>query len=479
MIKKGLENQRKNLQQLELKNEKTLRISKNKILERAKGITLIALIITIIILIILAGITIIALSGENGILRQASKAKEETRAGAVEEAKDLWKINKNIDNQTEDVTAQTLDELLADLEKQGLLTAEEVATVKETGKVTIGERTIEFESSNAMTLVEMYKNAENCEVTDGTCSDETHLHIGDYVEYTPGNNEAVTVGKFDTGYDEEQTYSVDKTTTWRVLGLSEEGNILLTSGSPIKKDGEDPYLYLQGAESYINCVNTLNKVCGVYNNPDLAEETRSITIEDINRIGGIVVEDNKVYKKDNPDTNIDVLGNLGKSYSYEAGDYAPENYMNDVYGTNVTRKSAGDEVNSDAYTYTYESLGANERVYNMLFSETTETDKYAKCYWLASPGSYVDSINALLGSGSVYGGYVCRGYPRMFFSIGVWNANRLAVRPVVSLKSEITIEEVAKSENQTDREVSWKDVYDNSNLGASADRISDNKGLVD
>ena len=48
MIKKGLENQRKNLQQLELKNEKTLRISKNKILERAKGITLIALIITIL-----------------------------------------------------------------------------------------------------------------------------------------------------------------------------------------------------------------------------------------------------------------------------------------------------------------------------------------------------------------------------------------------------------------------------------------------
>ena len=47
--KKGLENQRKNLQQLELKNEKTLKeISKIKRLEKAKGITLIALIITIL-----------------------------------------------------------------------------------------------------------------------------------------------------------------------------------------------------------------------------------------------------------------------------------------------------------------------------------------------------------------------------------------------------------------------------------------------
>ena len=49
MIKKGLENQRKNLQQLELKNEKTLKeISKIKRLKKAKGITLIALIITIL-----------------------------------------------------------------------------------------------------------------------------------------------------------------------------------------------------------------------------------------------------------------------------------------------------------------------------------------------------------------------------------------------------------------------------------------------
>ena len=49
MIKKELENQRKNLQQLELKNEKILKeISKIKRLKKAKGITLIALIITIL-----------------------------------------------------------------------------------------------------------------------------------------------------------------------------------------------------------------------------------------------------------------------------------------------------------------------------------------------------------------------------------------------------------------------------------------------
>ena len=45
---------------------------------KQKGITLIALVITIIVLLILAGVSIAMLTGENGILTQAKKAKEET-----------------------------------------------------------------------------------------------------------------------------------------------------------------------------------------------------------------------------------------------------------------------------------------------------------------------------------------------------------------------------------------------------------------
>ena len=45
---------------------------------KQKGITLIALVITIIVLLILAGVSITMLTGENGILTQAKKAKEET-----------------------------------------------------------------------------------------------------------------------------------------------------------------------------------------------------------------------------------------------------------------------------------------------------------------------------------------------------------------------------------------------------------------
>ena len=53
--------------------------------EKERGITLIALVITIIVLLILAAVTIATLTGENGILSNASKAREETQKANAEE----------------------------------------------------------------------------------------------------------------------------------------------------------------------------------------------------------------------------------------------------------------------------------------------------------------------------------------------------------------------------------------------------------
>lgn len=50
-----------------------------------RGITLIALVITIIVLLILAGVSIAILTGQNGILNQAQKAKEQTEYKSAEE----------------------------------------------------------------------------------------------------------------------------------------------------------------------------------------------------------------------------------------------------------------------------------------------------------------------------------------------------------------------------------------------------------
>ncbi len=61
----------------------------NKNIKQNNGITLIALVITIIVLLILAGVAIAMLSGENGILKKAAESKTKTEEGQKEEMSSL------------------------------------------------------------------------------------------------------------------------------------------------------------------------------------------------------------------------------------------------------------------------------------------------------------------------------------------------------------------------------------------------------
>lgn len=63
-------------------------------MKRNKGITLIALVITIIVLLILAGVTIATLTGENGILTQATNAKTKHNEAQLKEALQLKLIEQ-------------------------------------------------------------------------------------------------------------------------------------------------------------------------------------------------------------------------------------------------------------------------------------------------------------------------------------------------------------------------------------------------
>ena len=56
-----------------------------KKLKENKGITLVALIITIIVLLIIAAVTIMALDGENGIIRKSKQARVDYEKGKQEE----------------------------------------------------------------------------------------------------------------------------------------------------------------------------------------------------------------------------------------------------------------------------------------------------------------------------------------------------------------------------------------------------------
>ena len=63
----------------------TIKTAKKQKLKESKGITLIALVITIIVLLILAGVTIATLTGDNGILKKAGDAKTQTEQAKEDE----------------------------------------------------------------------------------------------------------------------------------------------------------------------------------------------------------------------------------------------------------------------------------------------------------------------------------------------------------------------------------------------------------
>lgn len=64
-----------------------------KLLKNRKGITLIALVITIIVLLILAGVTISMLTGNNGLLNQTEKSVVLTEVAGIKEIVELNGIN--------------------------------------------------------------------------------------------------------------------------------------------------------------------------------------------------------------------------------------------------------------------------------------------------------------------------------------------------------------------------------------------------
>ena len=63
---------------------------------KEKGITLIALVVTIVVLLILAGVSISMLTGENGIVTRAQESKIMTELSTVNEAIDLYKNEKTM-----------------------------------------------------------------------------------------------------------------------------------------------------------------------------------------------------------------------------------------------------------------------------------------------------------------------------------------------------------------------------------------------
>ena len=137
--------------------------------KKNNGITLIALVITIIVLLILAGVTIATLTGENGILTRASEASLETEIGEEEEAIRLAYSGVLADNNGTGVSA---GELQDELRNNGYTNA----TVTDNGD---GTYTVVFESGREYTINADGENTETGgTVVDGVTIPEGFYYVG-------------------------------------------------------------------------------------------------------------------------------------------------------------------------------------------------------------------------------------------------------------------------------------------------------------
>ena len=450
-----------------------------------KGITLIALVVTIIVLLILAGISISMLAGDNGILNKVKQAKDATRGGEVQETVALEAAN-NAGAEYLGGTKKTRPQVISELHANGKLTDAEVATLEENDVITIGGITIDFSVlgpiSNAKTLVQAFKDRE--------------INVGDYItNYNStlnNSNATANLTTEETGFDGgTQTYKVNTNTTWRVLGLNkDETQLVITTGSPIKKEMDsaatedwkkDPYLYLDKAEGWYNTNdelvsnNILDKVCAIYAGR-YATDTKSMRIEDINTALGLTLDKTvpggKLYKTaDESKTALTAYqGLFGQSYTYKTNDYAPENYLKAKYPSkysSLTNKKSGDSIDATAFAYSYEDssiVDQSSKLYDVLF-KGTESESNGKSYWLASSGVYLNGSGyCYFGPGAVRGGGAGPGsdlFSSHGYSIAVW----LAVRPVVYLQSGVTVDDLSIS--SSGREEPWTTTLPDSYPGTS------------
>ena len=429
-------------------------------LKERNGITLIALVITIIVLLILAGVTIATLTGDNGILGKAKTAKT---TNDEEKAKEQIKIavmgsyGKDGELNYDDLK-QNLGQIgitgLPDTASYPLkVTLDGVkATIKENGKVEFG-KTIE---------------------------------VGDYVDYDPtleANASDLTytstADKTGTNSDQEFNATTYKSAGygWRIVGVS-NGKIRLISEEFIGpgKDkeiyiGSRTYYNLKGQKGYINGIEELNKISAIFGHGKGAEKAKSITVEDINGITGYNPETAKYNQGDGNEYGNKVTYTRGEGTALSSsatngetwsGTIDTFNYYDKTNKTFKALTSGSTEITSTSYYYASAQVNSSfltgevnsdgtmntTSVYQMLFGGTSVendrlirnfTSRKKQSYWLAS--DYADAHNGYavywglrnVNDGDVDGLCLCSSYEYQ-------DSRSYGVRPVVSLKSDVSLE---------------------------------------
>ena len=448
-----------------MKNERNTK----QLIKTSNGVTLIALVITIIVLLILAGVVIATLTGDNGILTKARTAQTTTNEKDEEEQIKIGYSEYLIADQTGKQ---------ADFKVSGAT----VTGNKGDWKIKFGKTGKEYYFDGDTITKDVWK--QDGDTITNIETNQT-LKVGDYVDYDPtleaNASDLTYTSKTDrTGTNSDQEFNVSTYKNagygWRVLGTS-NGKIRLISeefiGAGTYTDSNRTKYTLKGQQGFINGIEELNKISAIFGHGKGAKKATSITVEDINGITGYNPETAKYGEG-----NFDEYGNKvtytrgsGTALSSSATNgqkwSGTENTFNYYDKTNKIFKaltSGSTEITSTYYEYEPTTLGTDKfakplqgvdengtfnEIYKMIFGDWERTEKKGyfrnftgtgtePYYWLASDYAATGNYAVNRGLRYVGGGYVDAGGLCPSYGDEDWGSR--GVRPVVSLKSDVSLE---------------------------------------
>ena len=466
-------------------------------MQKQKGITLIALIITVILLLILLGTSLgIVLRGD--FFGKARKTAKMTNEKISSEGKTIEKGQNDWEQMEVDICSHIWGEERTILEPTCTTPGKKSKKCENCGK------TIEVETpalghiwGEERTILEptcttpgkKSKKCENCGKTIEVetpalghnyenrvctrCGDVEALVVGaniDYHEYLSESGGTVsssytstktTRGSTDSS-DSNATYSVVNNSgiQWIVLG-EENGQIKITTKNIVQPTSGGytsenfKYLRLEGQKGYANFIDELNKISAVYGKGKYADTTkfstsggRSFKMEDLG-YGALTRTASYKYARHSD----------GKVYRYAAnatvdgtsttgGRYTTFNYMA------LDASNSTDETSS---SHTWKSLSTTANSYVTMYQYTysgsrtlsTEVIKADKGYWLASRylRYYNYDVNYyarnVYTDGNIYISNLCNS------SGGSGNGRDSGVRPVVYLKSTAKLSNYSSTNGYT------------------------------
>ena len=221
--------------------------------ERKKGITLVALVVTIIVLLMLVGITIGAIFGGDGTLSKAHDSKVASRASTIKDLKDVW-CNKMDVSKHAGENVLGLKSFTQNLQDEGVITVEEKETIDNTGELDLGTEIIDF------------KDMRIPEVGDIVYYDPTKGAASNKLTYISKKGLSKAAGDANNvsgnGYGNQTFQATSADNKWVII--YNKNNQLTLISEDIKKTATGTVYRMLGPTSYLYAEQELHNICSIY-----------------------------------------------------------------------------------------------------------------------------------------------------------------------------------------------------------------------